>query len=114
MKRFFDWALGLYVVMWLLSLPTVWIVARIRGLERREIAELVDVYYPILRVIILAGCGLLLFWMLLGQGARSSLWKWLPPFVLMPVQRAMWRWVVVGVLIGGTLLALGIDYVATR
>ncbi len=61
-------------------------------------------HQKILSAIALAECALVLLWMCLG-GQRSNLWDWLPPFCVFP--KVLWiRWLVVVVLIGGTIAGI--------
>ena len=63
-----------------------------------------DSHSLILGAVGLGECALLLLWMALG-GQRSSLWDWLPPFCVFP--KVLWvRWLVVIVLIGGTIAGI--------
>lgn len=63
---------------------------------------------PAVRIFAFSGCVLLLSWMWFGDGARSTVWNFLPPF--WPWSRyaagTVSRWIIVILLIAGTLMGI--------
>jgi hypothetical protein len=63
-------------------------------------------------LLAILSCAVLVAWMTIGNGVSSSLWKWLPPFLLVGwlYRGDAAKWIFVLLLIGGTLLGTVLDY----
>jgi len=66
-----------------------------------------DIYdTPYLPMIAVFTCIILALWILIGNGANSKLWDWLPPFVFFKSMGIYVRPFLVFLLIAGTLVGL--------
>jgi len=89
-----DWT-----IVALVALAVLFPIVAIEHLQKRN---------AIMNGIAISGCILLFVWMWLGDGARSKIWNWLPPF--WPWGRILSgrisRWALVLFLIAGTVCGI--------
>ena len=101
MARFLDSLVAALVIGSFLFVPSILVIAEIRGGDPTGAEMLVFLnahyrVYPAAGTII---CTALVLWMCFGDGARSALWKWLPPLALFRTKSEVARWILVLLLV---------------
>jgi hypothetical protein len=90
-----DWAVVVSMSLVLIHALTLLVI----GVRARAWLER---HFTLLAIWAVANCAVLLTWML-GGGAKSVLWRWLPPFCMFPDVKWL-RWVVVVAVVSGTVM----------
>ena len=107
-KRCFDWLVAFWVIAAFVYIPLLALISRWRTEDERlpGLLILLTTTYPVIPCAAALACTILLLWMYIGDGANSSLWKWLPPFALFKIHSVLGRWILVLVIVIGTIFGV--------
>lgn len=91
-----SWFLECLVVVWVLvgflCIPAAMGASRFLGKgDFRQVLALMTWDYPVVPFLAIAEGLTFIAWLLVGRSFESRLWRWLPPFVLLPLETRFQR-----------------------